>query len=114
MDSSIDETNSNLKLTPPTYTNNHEYVGGTNEKTRDSQTRESDDYPSDTDGCARNLDDGNWNEEDENYIDPPFKKKYIIESKSEEDVINRLLPKNNHSKQSERLCLTSTTTKKIF
>ena len=45
-----------IKLTPPLYTNKHEYVGGTNEKTRDSQTRESDDSPSDTDGCAINLD----------------------------------------------------------
>ena len=56
MDISFDETKPNLELTPPTYTNNHEYVGGTNEKTRDSQTSESDDSPSDTDGCARNLD----------------------------------------------------------
>ena len=62
VDISIDETKPNLKLTPPPYTNKHEYVGGTNEKTRDSHTREYDDSPSDTDGCARNLDDEHKNE----------------------------------------------------
>ena len=74
MDSSIDETKPNLKLTPPPYTNNHEYVGGTNEKTRASQTREFDDSPSDTDGCTRNIDDEHKNEKDDDYIDPPSKK----------------------------------------
>ena len=71
VDSNIDETKLNIKLTPPPYTNNHEYVGSTNEKTRDSQTRESEDSPSDTDGCARNLDDEHKNEEDDYCIDPP-------------------------------------------
>ena len=74
MDSSIDEMKPNLKLTPPPYTNKHEYIDGTNEKTCDAQTCESDDSPSDTDGCARNLDDEHKNEEDDNYIDPPSKK----------------------------------------
>ena len=63
--SSIDETKPNLKLTPPPYKNNQDYIGGTNEK-----TREYDDSPSDTDGCARNLDDKHKNEEDYFYIDP--------------------------------------------
>ena len=74
MDISIDETKLNIKLTPPPYTNKHEYVGGTNEKTHDSQTRESEDSPSDTDGCAGNLDDEHKYEEDDDYIDPPSKK----------------------------------------
>ena len=47
MDISIDETKINLKLTPPPYTNNQDYVGVTNDK-----TRESEDSRSDTDGCA--------------------------------------------------------------
>ena len=45
-----------LKLAPPPYTNKQDYVGGTNDKTPDSQTREYEDSQSDTDGCARNLD----------------------------------------------------------
>ena len=57
MDSRIDENEINLKLTPPLYTNKHEYIGGTNEKTPDSQTSKSEDSWSDTDGCARNIDD---------------------------------------------------------
>ena len=44
------------KSTPPPYTNKHEYVGGTNEKTRDSQTCEYKYSRSDTDGCAINID----------------------------------------------------------
>ena len=73
VDRSIDETELNLKLTPPPYTNKHEYVGGANEKTRDSQTCESDDSPIDTYGCAINIDDEHKNEEDDNYIDPHLK-----------------------------------------
>ena len=90
MDSRIDEVRLNLKLTPPPYTNKHEYVGG-NEKKRYFQTREYDDSPSDTDGCARNLDDKHKNIEDDDYIDPPSKKNDTIESKLQEEVRNRLL-----------------------
>ena len=61
----IDETKINLKLTPPRYKNKQDYGGGTNDETRDSQTRESEDSQSDTDGCARNLDDEHKNEEDD-------------------------------------------------
>ena len=75
MDSSIDETKLNLKLTPLPYTNKQDYVGGTNDKTRDSQTRESEDYQSDTDGCARKIDEEHKNLEDDDYIDLPSKKK---------------------------------------
>ena len=63
-----------IKLTPPLYTNKHEYVGGNNEKTRDSQIRDSDNSPNDTDGFARNIDDEHKDEEDDDYIDPPSKK----------------------------------------
>ena len=52
MGSSIDETKPNLKSTPPPYKNKQDYVGGTNDK-----TRESGDSTNDTDGCARNSDD---------------------------------------------------------
>ena len=48
----IDEIETNLKLTPPTYKNKQDYVGVTNDN-----TREFDGYPCDTDCCARNLDD---------------------------------------------------------
>ena len=44
-----------MELTPPPNTNKQDYSGGTNDKTRDSQTRESEDYRSDTYGCARNM-----------------------------------------------------------
>ena len=69
--SSIDGTKIHVELTPPPYTNNQDYVGVTNDKTRDYQTRESEDSWSDTDGCARNIDEEHKNEEDDDYIDPP-------------------------------------------
>ena len=56
MDSNIDETKPNLKSTPPQYENKQDYIDGTNDK-----TRESDDSPSDTDVCERNIDDGHKN-----------------------------------------------------
>ena len=76
MGSSIDETKINVELTPPPNTNKQDYAGGTNDKTRDSQTRESGDSWSDTDVCARNIDEEHKNEEDDDYIDPPSKKRY--------------------------------------
>ena len=69
LDSSIDETKNNLKLTPPPYKNKQDCVGGTYDK-----TREYDDSPSDTNGCARNIDDKHKNEKDDDYINPPSKK----------------------------------------
>ena len=60
VDSIIDEQTHNLKKTPPPYKNKQDYVGGTNDK-----TRESDDSPNDTDGCARNLDNEHKKEEDD-------------------------------------------------
>ena len=49
VDSIIDEKNIIIK-TPPPCKNKQDYVGGTNDK-----TCQSDDSPSDTDGCERNL-----------------------------------------------------------
>ena len=71
MGSSIDETKIHVELTPHPNTDKQYYAGGTNDKTRNSQTCESGDYPSETDGCARNLDKEHKNEEDVDYIDPP-------------------------------------------
>ena len=67
LDISINETKPNLRLTQPIYKTSPEYVMGTNDK-----TREPDDYPSDTDGCARNVYNEHKNEEDDDYIDPPY------------------------------------------
>ena len=50
-------------LNPPPYANKKDYKGGTNDKTRDSHTRETSDSPSDTDICARNLDEEHKNRE---------------------------------------------------
>ena len=69
MDNSIEEKKPNLKLTPPPYKNKQDYVGGTN-----NNTHESDYSPSDTDGCAINIDDEHKIEEDDDYIDHPYKK----------------------------------------
>ena len=45
-----DEEKHNRKITPPPFKNKEDSIGGTNEK-----TRESEDSPSETNGCARNL-----------------------------------------------------------
>ena len=71
----IDGTKIPVELTPPPSTNKQDYEGGTNEKTRDSLTRETSDSPSNTDSYARNLDEEHNNEEDYDYIDPASKKK---------------------------------------
>ena len=55
MGSIIDGTKIHVELTPPTNTNEKDYAGGTNDKTRDSQTHETGDSRSETDSCARNL-----------------------------------------------------------
>ena len=62
MDSRIDETKTNLELTPTPYTNKQDYAGVTNDKTHDSQTREYGYSRSDTDVCARNHDKEHKNE----------------------------------------------------
>ena len=61
-----------VELTPPPNKNKQDYTDGTNDKTRDSQTHESWDSWSDTDGFARNLDGEHKNEEDDDYIDPTY------------------------------------------
>ena len=73
MGSRIYGTKIPVKLTPPTYKNKKDYKGGTNDKTRDSLTRETIDYPINTDICARKIDEEHKNEEDDDYIDPPTK-----------------------------------------
>ena len=75
MGSSIDETKINVELTPPPNTNKQDYAGGTNDKTRDSQTRKTGDSRSEIDSFAINIDEEHKNEEDDDYIDPPSKKK---------------------------------------
>ena len=93
MGSSIDGTKIPEELTPPPNTNKQDHIGGTNYNTCDSLTREAGDSPSDTDSCARNLDEEHKNEEDNNYIDLPSKKKDKINSKLQEEIRNRLLSK---------------------
>ena len=80
VDGIIDEKNI-IKKTPPPCKNKQDYVGGNNDKTRDD-----DDYPSDTDSCARNLDDEHKNEEDDEYIEPPSEENYRIKSKISEGI----------------------------
>ena len=75
MSSIIDETNIHVELTPPPNKNKQYYAGGTNDKTHDSQTHDTGNSRSETDGCARNIDEEHKNEEDVNYIDPPYIKK---------------------------------------
>ena len=65
MDSIIDEKIYNKK-TPPPFKNEQDYIVGTNEK-----TCESNDSPSDTYGCARNLGNEHKHEEYEEYIETP-------------------------------------------
>ena len=73
--SSIDGTKIPSILTPPPYINKEDYKGGRNYKKRDSHTHETSDSPINTDSCASNLDEEHKNEEDEEYIDPPCKKR---------------------------------------
>ena len=65
----------NVELAPPPNTNKQDCAGGTNDKTRDYQTRETVDSRSETDSCAINLDKEHKNEEDDDYIDPPSLKR---------------------------------------
>ena len=74
MGSSIYETKINVELIPPPNTNKQDYAGCTNDKIRDSQTRESGDSRSETDGCAKNIYEEHKNEDVEDYIDPLSKK----------------------------------------
>ena len=93
MGSSIDGTKIHVESTSPPNTNNQDYAGGKNDNTIDSHTHETGDSQSETDSCARNIDDEHKNEEDDDYIDPSSKNKDIIESKLQEEIRNRLLSK---------------------
>ena len=66
MGSSTDETKIRVELTPPPNTNEQDYAGGTNDKTRDSLTHEIRYSPSDNDSFARNLDEEHKNRDYEN------------------------------------------------
>ena len=97
MDSLIDWKKS-FKKTPSSCKNKQDYIGGTNDK-----TRESGDSPSDNDGCAIKLVNEYKNEEDDKYIEPPSEENDIIKSKisegiTEEDVTISLSAKNNSRK----------------
>ena len=61
MGSSIDGTKMHVELPPPPNTNKQDYAGGTNDKTRNSLIRGTSVSPSDTDSCARNLDEKHKN-----------------------------------------------------
>ena len=78
MGSSIEGKKTPSILTPPPYKNKKDHNDGTNDKTRDSHTRENSDSPSNTDSCARNLDEENKNKEDEDYIETPSIKNIIL------------------------------------
>ena len=73
-------------MIPPPYKKKKYYRGGTNDKTRDSHTRETCVSRSDNYSCERNLDEENKNEEDEKYIDPPSIKTDKIDSKWHEEI----------------------------
>ena len=55
------------KKTPPPFKNKEDYIGDTKGKTRGSN-----DSPSETDGCARNLGKEHENEEDEEFSENNF------------------------------------------
>ena len=75
MGSSIYGTKIHVELTPLPNTNNQDYAGGTNYKTRNAQTQETGDSRSESDSCARSLDEEHKIEEYDDYIDPISKKK---------------------------------------
>ena len=80
-------------MTPPTYKNNQDYKGGTNDKTHDSHTPNSGVSKIDDASVARNLDAENKNAEDDEYIDHPSIKNNIIDSQSHENIRKKLLLK---------------------
>ena len=71
-------------LNPPPYKNKQDYKGGTNNKTRDSHTRETGVSRSDDASLAINLDAENKNTEDDEYIDHPSIKNDRIDSRLHE------------------------------
>ena len=65
MDSSTGGTKIPVELTPPSNTNKQDYKGVTNDKTRNSLTRETSDSTIDNYSCAINMDEEHKNEEDD-------------------------------------------------
>ena len=65
----------------PPFKNKEDYIGDTNEKTSGS-----DDSPSETDGCVRNLDKEHKNEEDEEYSETTPEINDSIISKISKDI----------------------------
>ena len=82
-------------FTPPPYKNKKLYKVGTNDKTRDSHTRETSVSRSDHDSLARNLDAENKSTEDDECNDHLSIKKDKIDSQSHEKIRKRLLFKKN-------------------
>ena len=78
-------------LNPPPYKNKQDYIGGTNDKTHDSHTRETGVSRSDDIILARNLDSENKNTEDDGYNDHPSIKNDKIDSQSHENIRKILL-----------------------
>ena len=85
-------------LTPPPYKNKQEYKVGTNDKTHDSHTHDSDLSRSNYVSVARNLDAENNNAEDDEHIDHPSTKNDRIDSQSHEIIRKILLLKKKSLK----------------
>ena len=75
-------------MTTPPYKNKQDYIGGTNDKTHDFHTCETDVYRSDDDSLSRNLDAENRITEDDEYIDYLSIKNDKIDSQSHETSEN--------------------------
>ena len=73
-------------LTPPPYKNKQDYEGGTNDKTRESHTRETGVSRSDDSILEKNLYSENNNKEYDEYIDHPSIKNDRIDSQSHEKI----------------------------
>ena len=78
-------------MNPTTYKNKQDYKGGTNDKTRDSHTRETSVSRSDDDSLAINLDSENKIKEEDEYIDHPSIKKDKIDSQSNEEIRKNMI-----------------------
>ena len=79
---------------PPPFKKKEYYIGSTNEKTRNS-----DDSPSENNGCARNLGEEHENEEGEKYSETAPEENDSIKSKISEEITEKysiisLLSKN--------------------
>ena len=80
-------------LTPTPYNNKQDYKGGTQDKTIDSHTPDSDVSRHDDTSLKRNLYEENKNAKDDKYIDEPQIKNDKINFQSHENIRNRLLLK---------------------